>query len=63
MVIRSELQSRKGEILPEDMMFLDLQMIVTLGLQKTVNTVLEREVKRLLTSNGIALDSINPKKK
>lgn len=59
---RSDLESKKGHILPEDLVFLDLQMIVTLGLQDTINTVLQRKVHEFLQQQGVEQKDIKSDK-
>ncbi len=59
-VSRSRLETCEGVILDKDMMKLDLQLIHTLGLQNTINALIELEVeervKEELWRRGFAMD-------
>lgn len=52
-VDRSDLESKKGAILPRDEIEMDVKMITTLGLKNTLNTLLERKVIEILEAKGV----------
>jgi mRNA-degrading endonuclease toxin of MazEF toxin-antitoxin module len=51
-ITRSRLQNQTGEILPKDMLKLDIQLIPTLGLQSTVQQMIEAAVDNKLQEIG-----------
>ena len=56
-ISRHLLERKVGELLPEDMISLDLLLISTLQLQKTISQLIEYEVeKRLLSRSRQEMD-------
>ncbi|WP_424765707.1 type II toxin-antitoxin system PemK/MazF family toxin [Paenibacillus sp. sgz302251] len=51
-VTRSRLERQVGEILPKDMIKLDIQLIETLSLSDTVQQMIETEVEKRLAEMG-----------
>jgi uncharacterized protein YifN (PemK superfamily) len=47
-ITRNQLERYMGEILPRDLMELDLKLVVTLGLKDTVNRILQEKVVEIL---------------
>lgn len=51
-VTRSRLRDQLGEVLPKDMIKLDLQLIHTLSLGDTIQQIIETEVEKRLVAQG-----------
>lgn len=55
-VDRGILESLKGDILPRDMIELDVKLIDTLGLKDTLNTIMRKKVLEILSDYGIEVE-------